>query len=65
MKDSRPNVTRDDRAAIVRRAVAQSATELAQADQPENVIPRILELIGTACEVSRVQLHENELAHDA
>ncbi len=64
MEDSRPNVARDDRAAIVRRAVAQSATELAQAEQPENVIPRILELIGTACKASRVQLFENEQARD-
>jgi len=48
----------------VRRAVALSATELLRSLDPDHSIPRVLELIGSAAGVSRIQLYENERRPD-
>jgi len=50
-------LTRGDR---IRRAIAAAATELLRSLRPEQSIPKVLELIGAAAEVGRIQLYENE-----
>jgi diguanylate cyclase (GGDEF)-like protein/PAS domain S-box-containing protein len=48
------------RSDAIRRAVTLSATELLRSLDPERSIAKVLELIGSAAGVSRIQIYENE-----
>jgi GAF domain-containing protein len=52
------------RADSIRRAVMQSAAEVARLLNPDLVIPKVLKSIGAASGVSRIQLYKNETQPD-